>query len=409
MNNNQCPNCLKVFGKKYLLERHMFSTRPCHKAEIVNGEVITDKKEKCDDCGMEFQNNFTLNRHKNKSCKKRVIQSKVNSDNTTTTTSNSHNTDNSVHIDNSTVNNNNNNFNINIGVLNDKMKPKNEFKVIEKDLITMQNLDSYIKDFLEKTENCTYNNMVELIENILKDKYITNIDFVERNILSINKRRDIHYYDKNGWKFDGSDVFYHACVIEIIEQLEKVMIDRRLLINKLLNNKKEIFDFTSNINKDFDYDDLMSDDIDYNKYITKFVKKHYKSTMYHNKIDNTIKNSLIKFTKYIVSECINKVKKYPQRINYNDTENIQCQTNYIKECEKYLQDIKDSMIEMDNLDKTMFEDLNVSLTLYNNFCVEFLKTLMMSGVSRQVLSNMKKNFYANNELQTILINDRDKL
>ncbi len=404
---NQCQNCLKIFKFKYLLDRHMFSTRTCHKAEIVNGEIISDRNEKCEDCDSVFQNKYTLARHKKNNCKGKATVSKVNSDNTTTTTTtNSHNTDNSVHIDNSTVNNNNNNFNINIGVLNDKMKPKNEFKVVEKDLITMQNLDSYIKDFLEKPENCTYNNMIELIENILKDKYITNIDFVERNILSINKRREIHYYDKDGWKFDGSDVFYHACVIEIIEQLEKVMISRRFLINNLINSKKDIFDFTSFIIKKFDYNHLMSPKIDYDNYINTFIEKYYVSTIHSNKIDETIKHSLIKFIRYCVLECISKVEKYSQKLE--NVEKLKCEKNYIEECDKYLQRIKDNIKEMDNLDKTMFEDLNVSLTLYNNFCVEFLKTLMMSGVSRQVLSNMKKNFYANNELQTILINDRDK-
>lgn len=326
--DNQCPNCLKIFTYKYLLDKHITATRTCHKVELVNGEVISDKKSKCEDCDMEFQNKYTLARHKKNTCNGKIVQSKVNSDNVINSNNTNCNIDNSLNldIDNST------NISFNIGVLNEKMKPKTEFKVIDKDLITMQNLDSYIKDFNEEPEKCTYNNIVELVENILKDKYINNIDFIERNILSINKKRDIHYYDKDGWVFDGNDIFYHSCVIRIIEQLEKIILERKSKIDRLLMDKSKILECANK-------------------------KIKYESGLYCDYIDNAIKNAM----------------------------------NTIIELHKY----------RTNKDSIAMEGLNVALNKYNVFCIEFLKTLMMAGLSKQVLSNMKKNFYANNEFRKL--------
>lgn len=254
MENTQCSNCLKVFKYKSQLERHILSLRTCKKVIIdENGNIISEKKFKCDDCGELFSYERSLDSHIKKVCKKNI----PTTNNTTTTTSNITNTDsnvaNTVNDNSTNINNsiastnidnsiaiktyNSNNFAINIGVLNENLKPKDEFKIIDDNFITIKNIEKFIGIFYKDKVEINIENMIPIVRDILLDKYVNDISIKDRNIMTISSRYKMHYYKDGEWKHDSCYIYFNKnCVEKILYQMTEAVLEKMFVIGKIQNN-----------------------------------------------------------------------------------------------------------------------------------------------------------------------------
>lgn len=225
-NKHVCPNCFKGFIFKYLLDRHMYSTRTCHKAKIVNGEIISDKSAKCEVCNSTFQNKYTLARHKKNNC--RTKKSKLNK------------VVNEKVINESIIEKEeleNNNLVLNTNILYKYIEPLYDFEVIKDDVINYKSIKEYFNKLNYKSNNCIFNNVADIIINILYNIYIKDIPVLNRNIVSINKASHIYYYINKKWYFDVNRLFHDECVKKLINQFIKVVNYNKNIINSLLNGK----------------------------------------------------------------------------------------------------------------------------------------------------------------------------
>ncbi len=65
-----CERCDKVFKKKYNYTKHLNRKNPCKK-------IVTDKKIKCDVCGVNFTTEYNLKRHIDSVCMKESSKDKL--------------------------------------------------------------------------------------------------------------------------------------------------------------------------------------------------------------------------------------------------------------------------------------------------------------------------------------------
>lgn len=247
-NKTQCDNCLKVFKYYCELERHMLSLRPCKKVyKDDNGNIISTKKFKCEDCDELFMYDYTLMRHKRDSCKgNKIIPSVINNTNNTTdnstnstdnSTTNNITNNNSVNLTDNSITNNNNTTNvaITLGLLNKHLHPPKDFEGIEDDFINVINIEKYISIFYKNP--IKLESMFHLIKEILTEKYVGNIALGDRNIMTISSRNKMHYYKNKKWKKDScNDYFSKECIIKIIKQMQNAISDKMQIVCKIRND-----------------------------------------------------------------------------------------------------------------------------------------------------------------------------
>ncbi len=251
MENNQCLNCMKVFKFKSQLDRHILSLRTCKKVIIDDeGNMISEKKFKCNDCNELFSYKRSLESHIKNVCKKhnlitttsttsnteqnisKTINENINrindnlvninenitkindnlsnindkspniNDNSTNINDNSTNiNDNSTNINNMNIDNsiaiktyNNNNFALNIGFLNEHLKPTNEFKIIDNNYINIVNIEKYLKIFYK---NIDLKNEEKNKSNIDLSTKIESVIAIIKNILLDKYVNNIAIKDRN--------------------------------------------------------------------------------------------------------------------------------------------------------------------------------------------------------------------
>lgn len=284
-NDNKCDNCLRVFKQHWQLKRHSLALRQCKKAEKDNdGNIISSKQFKCNDCGEVFTYNKNLLKHKREICKgtnntsndthnivpniTEIINPITNNDNSVSNNDNStSNINNSTNINDNSISNNinttnidnsiaiktynSNNFAVNIGFLNDNLTPIDEFKVIDDNFINVINIEKYIKIFYKNVDSpIKIESVIAIIKNILLDKYVNNIDIKDRNIMTISSRFKMHYFKDGKWKHDNSyEHFSKNCIEKILSQMDDAIMEKLYIVNKIKSNDipyLKTYNFTMN-------------------------------------------------------------------------------------------------------------------------------------------------------------------
>ncbi len=237
---NQCDNCLKTFRYFSDLERHLVALRPCKKSiKDEEGNIISEKKFKCEDCCESYVSEYTLNRHKKGSCKgaKNIINNITNDSSNKSINDSYNSTDNSINIQNNTTNNSN--VAINIGFLERFVKPQKEFEAIPDDHINIRNLEQYVSKFYDFP--IYVDNIVKLIKSIINEMYIKNIPVMERTIMTISSKLKMHYYKDGKWNYDNCyDFFIENCIEKITKQLQEALMEKMYIIRKIRYNDKKM-------------------------------------------------------------------------------------------------------------------------------------------------------------------------
>lgn len=133
------------------------------------------------------------------------------------------------------------------------INPKNNFEVINDNFINVYNVEKYIKVFIDELipRKVSIKYLVIIIRDILIEKYITNIDICNRNIITMNGKYKMYYYENNNWYFDaGYDKFVTQCIMKLLDQFKYAINEKKIIISKIR------YDNTDNLNQyDFCYDD----------------------------------------------------------------------------------------------------------------------------------------------------------
>ncbi len=277
---NQCDNCLKIFRCYAELERHMLALRQCKKTELdKNGNIIPNKDYKCDECEQLFSQRRSLIKHQKDYCKGKkpsIITTNSNNPITTTqshnptTTTQSYNTTTTTN-DNSIINNITNNIthdnkiNINLDTVRQYIKPKNDFKIIPNNFINVNNVEKYIKLFFKQSDAPDVNitQLTNIIKSILVDMYINNINVSDRNIITMNSRKKLYYYENNDWTLDLDNDKFRNCIKDLLEQFMNAINDKIFIICKISARNKLFL-------LKFDSDDIeLNEIVEYMLYKTK--------------------------------------------------------------------------------------------------------------------------------------------
>lgn len=323
--DNQCNNCLKVFKFNSELERHMLATRQCKKVELdKNGKIIPNKDFKCDDCNQLFAHKRSLIKHQKEYCKGKQapITNSHNTVSTTTTTSQSHNpittttttsqsynnniTDNSNNIINNNITNDNK-FNINLDTVDKYIKPKNNFEIIKDNFINVNNVEKYIQVFLKQldAQEVSIKYLVIIIRDILIEKYITNIDICNRNIITMNSKYKMHYYKNNEWYSDaGYEKFVTQCIMKLLDQFKYAINEKKIIISRIRNNEIDYL-------KKYDF---RSDDSELNMIVNRVINKKYDEMLYKKILDDRMKvyNQITKslFNMTLITNILSAMKTH---------------------------------------------------------------------------------------------------
>ncbi len=128
-----------------------------------------------------------------------------------------------------------NNVVINLSLLDKYLHPSKDFEAIEDNFINVVNIEKYIQIFYGYP--IKFENMFQLIKEILSEKYVDNIELSNRNIITIGSRNYMYYYKNNKWKKDSCyDYFSKECIVKIIKQMESAITEKLYIIHKILNN-----------------------------------------------------------------------------------------------------------------------------------------------------------------------------
>lgn len=133
------------------------------------------------------------------------------------------------------------------------INPKNNFEVINDNFINVYNVEKYIKVFINELipRKVSIKYLVIIIRDILIEKYITNIDICNRNIITMNGNYKMYYFENNNWYLDaGYDKFVTKCIMKLLEQFKYAISEKKIIISKIR------YDSIDNLNQyDFCYDD----------------------------------------------------------------------------------------------------------------------------------------------------------
>ena len=230
--DNQCDRCNYIFSNKKSYNSHKKLNR-CKKTDF-----------QCDECHLYLSSYQGLVKHKNNGdcnlANKKFVK-KIQ------TTNNTINIDGDVSTFNNGVINNYYTI-IDINTLNNLIKSESKFEEITDDDLNVKN----VEDYLNILDHKDYHRTIDVISDILCDKYVKNVKLYNRTILTIDKTK-VHFVGDDGWEHDiGNVVIDTKCIKTVINKLHDVIGKKLGIINKVSSN-----DYDTIIN----YDSTIKDDV----------------------------------------------------------------------------------------------------------------------------------------------------